>query len=92
MSNINLNNEEFFILKIIQSGEIKSFSISDENLSKKFKDIYFPIIKELKLKKEDTFLTNDAGRALSSPDLNLSLKEIREKFGSKLNLYYEKIM
>ncbi len=92
MNNSNLKNDEFFIIKIIQSGEIKSFSLTNENLSKKFKDLYFPVIKGLKIKKKDVFLSNDAGRALDSIDLNLSLKEIIEKFGNKLNLYYEKIM
>jgi hypothetical protein len=92
MSNFNIKNEEFFVLKIIQSGEIKSFSLSEENLNKTFKELYLPIIKELKLKKKDIFLSNDAGKALTSLDLNLSLKEILEKFGNKINLYYEKIM
>ena len=92
MRNANIKNEEFFILKIIQSGEIKSFSLNEVNLSKKFRDIYLPIIKELKLKKKHVFLSNDAGKALSNLDLNRSLKEILEKFGNKINLYYEQIM
>lgn len=92
MSNINIKNEEFFVLKIIQSGEIKLFSLSEENLNKKFKEFFFPIIKELKLKKNDIFLSNDAGKAFSNIDLNLTLKKIIEKFGNKINLYYEKIM
>jgi len=90
--NANIKNEEFFILKIIQSGEIKSFSLTKDNLSKIFNEIYLPIIKELKLKKKDVFLSNDAGKALSNLDLNRSLKEILEKFGNKINLYYEQIM
>lgn len=92
MRNANIKNEEFFILKIIQSGEIKSFSLTKDNLSKIFNEIYLPIIKELKLKKKDVFLSNDAGKALSNLDLNRSLKEILEKFGNKINLYYEQIM
>ena len=92
MSNINIKNDESLIIKIIQSGEIKSFSVTEENLNKKFKEIYLQIIKGLKLKRKDIFLSNDAGRALSSLDLNLTLKEILEKFGNKINLYYEKVM
>jgi len=92
VSNINTKNDQFFIIKIIQSGEIKSFSLTKENLNRPFKEIYFPIIKGLKLKKYDIFLSNDAGRALNANDLDLSLKEVLNKFGTKINLYYEKIM
>jgi hypothetical protein len=44
------------------------------------------------LSKKDIFFTNDEGRALNNMDLNLPLNKIIEKFGKKINLYYEKIM
>ena len=87
-----MKNDDLFIIKIIQSGEIKSFFLTKENLNRPFKEIYLPIIKELKLKLKDTFLSNDAGKTLINKDLNLSLNEILKKFGTKINLYYEKIM
>lgn len=92
MSNINTKNDQFFIIKIIQSGEIKSFSLTKENLNRPFKEIFLPLIKELKLKLKDIFLSTDAGKTLINKDLNLSLNEILKKFGTKINLYYEKIM
>ncbi len=92
MNNLNNNNKEDFKIKIIQSGNIKSFSLSEENLNRKFLEIYSPLIKELRLNKRDIFLTNEEGRALHNIDLNLSLRKIIEKFGKKINLYYEKVM
>ena len=84
--------KEDFKIKIIQSGKIKSFSLTESNLNKKFREVYTPLIKELKLSKKDIFFTNDEGRALNNMDLNLPLNKIIEKFGKKINLYYDKIM
>ncbi|MFX1446165.1 MAG: hypothetical protein ACFFHV_22400 [Promethearchaeota archaeon] len=84
--------DEVFTIKIIQSGELKTIPLIDENLKTPFKEIYFPIIKELKLKHKDVFLCNDAGKALTNADLDFSLSKIHKKYGNKINLYYEKIM
>ena len=87
-----MKNDDLFTIKIIQSGELKTIPLTEENLNRPFKEIYLPIIKGLKLKLKDIFLSNDAGKTLINKDLNLSLNEILKKFGTKINLYYEKIM
>ena len=87
-----MKNDDIFIIKIIQSGELKTIPLTEENLNRPFKEIFLPLIKELKLKLKDLFLSNDAGKTLINKDLNLSLNEILKKFGTKINLYYEKIM
>ena len=92
MNSLNDSNPEDFKIRIIQSGKTKSYSLTEENLNRKFLEIYNPLIKKLKLKQGDIYLTNEEGRALHNIDLNLSLKKIIEKFGKKINLYYEKIM
>jgi hypothetical protein len=86
------NDQDLLEIKIIQSGKVKTYSLSDEDRVKKFKDIYNFLLKELDLKKKDVLITNDHGKAVSSNDLNLPLSEMICKFGKKLNLYSEKIM
>ncbi|TFG15162.1 MAG: hypothetical protein EU535_01985 [Promethearchaeota archaeon] len=92
MKNLSNDNSADFKIKIIQSGNIKSFSLTESNLNTQFRELYAPLIKELKLSKKDIFFTNDQGKALNNIDLNLPLFKIIEKFGNKINLYYEKIM
>lgn len=88
------DNAELDILwiKVVQSGELKKIPLSEVNLSKKFKDIYFPMLKELKLKQNYAFLTDETGKMLGPLDIADSVENIVKKFGSKLELYYEKIM
>ena len=92
MKNLKNNTLEDFKIKIIQSGNVKSISLNESNLNTQFRELYTPLIKELKLSKKDIFFTNDQGKALTDMDLNLPLIKIIEKFGYKINLYYEKIM
>ena len=92
MKNLTNDNLADFKIKIIQSGNVKPFSLTERNLNTQFRELYAPLIKELKLSKKDIFFTNDQGKALTNMDLNLPLIKIIEKFGNKINLYYEKIM
>ena len=87
------DQEPFFLfIKMIQGGEIKKIELTEFTLAKTFKEIYFPILKQLKMKEKDVFLSTESGRSISSYDLDLTVEEIVKKFGDKLNLYYEKIM
>ena len=61
------------------------------NLKKKFSEIYFSLLKELNLKSEDTYVSNEEGNMIGSPDLLLPLENILKKFGTNLRIYYEKI-
>ena len=92
MNESESENIDFFLIKIVQSGEIERISLIDQNLNKKFKEIYYSLLKQLRFKEKDILLSSDEGKALSDLDLKLSLKEIIEKFGPSLNLYNEKIM
>ena len=91
MNDFNNKNEKFLSFKAIQSGEIKNILLNEVNLRRKFNEIYFSILKELKLKPKDTYLSNEEGRMLANLDLNLSLEEVVKKFGYILKIYYEKI-
>ena len=91
MDDLNNHIYEFMSFKIIQSGEIIKISLSTANLRKKFYDIYFSILKELKLKQKDTYLSNEEGKMIGDIDLTLPLVDIIKKFGTKLKLYYEKV-
>lgn len=91
MSSSNRQSDEFLSFKIIQSGEIIKISLSQTNLRKKFHEIYLSLLKELKLKQKDTFLSNNEGKMIGIPDLGLSLEGIINKFGRKLRLYCEKV-
>jgi hypothetical protein len=84
-------NMEFLFLKIIQSGETIKIELTSMNLRKKFKDFYKPILKKLKLKEKNIFISNKEGKMLRNSDLELPLHVISKKFGCRLNLYSEKV-
>lgn len=84
-------DKEFLFLKIIQSGETIKIELTDMNLRKKFEDFYKPILKELKLKEKNVFISNKEGKMLRNSDLELPLNLISEKFGYRLNLYSERV-
>ncbi len=83
--------DEFLFLKIIQSGEIIKIVLTETNLKKKFKEFYVPILKRLKLKEKNEFISNKESKMLGNSDLELPLKVISEKFGYRLKLYSEKV-
>jgi len=91
MINLDKEDKEFLSFRIIQSGEIKKVPLTPVNLKINFRDIYLSLLKELKLKQKDTFLSNEEGKMIRIPDLSLSLEEIVHKFGPMLKLYSEKI-
>ena len=91
MDNLNIEQEKFLSFKIIQSGEIIKISLNQTNLRKKFQEIYLSLLKKLKLKHKDAFLSNDEGKMIGIPDWDLSLEGIINKFGRKLRLYCEKV-
>ncbi|UCC19078.1 MAG: hypothetical protein JSV62_13380, partial [Promethearchaeota archaeon] len=78
--------------KIVQSGETIEIPLTKNNLLRVFNEIYIKLLKELRLKPQDTYLSNEDGKMIGDLDLNLSLKEILKKFGNRLKLYYEKII
>ncbi|MFX1388186.1 MAG: hypothetical protein ACFE9M_13290 [Promethearchaeota archaeon] len=86
------NLDNFLSVKIIQSGDIIKVSLSSTNLKKKFNEIYGSLLRELKLKQKDTYLSNKEGKMIGDFDLELSLEEIIKKFGNRLKLHYEKII
>ena len=95
LSNLNDSRNKdvkLFRLKIIQSGDIIKIDLDDTNLSTIFSEIYFPLLKTLRLKREDVYLSNDQGKMVRNLDLKLPLKQIIELYSNKLNLYYEKVM
>ncbi len=92
MIDLKKDDNEFLSFKIIQSGERIKVSLTPENLRKKFNDIYLSLLRELKLKQKDTFLSNEEGKMIGIPDLSLSLEEIINKFGTMLKVYSEKIL
>ena len=91
MNDLNNKDEKFLSFKAIQSGEIKNLLLNEVNLRRKFNEIYFSILKELKLKPKDTYLSNEEGKMIGNLDLNLSLEDVIKKFGYILKIYYEKI-
>ncbi len=88
----NQEDEYFLVIKIVQAGTTKSIPLNDLNLEKRFKEIYEPLLKSLKMKRSDAFLSDESGRMIGPIELNLTLKEILEKYGTQLSLYYEKVM
>ncbi|MFX1321272.1 MAG: hypothetical protein ACFFAQ_06465 [Promethearchaeota archaeon] len=82
---------KFLFLKIIQSGEIIKIALTDMNLKKNLREFYFPILKRLKLKEKNVFISNEEGKMLGNPDLELPLKVISKKFGYRLRLYSERV-
>jgi len=91
MNKYKMYEDEFLFLKIIQSGEIIKIVLTETNLKKKFKEFYVPILKRLKLKEKNVFISNKEGKMLGNSDLELPLKVISEKFGYRLKLYSEKV-
>ncbi len=83
--------KHFFYFKIIQSGEDIGVPLTEKNLKKEFKELYFSLLKQLKLKQKNVYLSNDEGKMIGVYDLTLSLEDIIKKFGIKLKLYYEKV-
>lgn len=83
--------DKFFLLKIIQSGETIRIKLTNVNLRKNFKEFYVPILKRLRLKEKNIFITNEEGKMLENSDLELRLKEISVKFGNRFKLYSEKV-
>ncbi len=91
MNDLNKEEKEFLTFKIIQRGEIIKIQLTPNNLKKNFQDIFHSLLKELKLKQKDTFLSNEEGKMIGIHDLSLSLEEILHKFGIILKVYSEKI-
>ena len=91
MSDLKNQGNEFLSLKIVQSGEIKKIPLTPENVKKKFKNIYLPILKELKLKHKDVYLSNEEGKMVGPFDFSLKLSEIINRFGNELKLYSERV-
>lgn len=92
MDNTQNKLNEFLSVEIVQSGDVLKVSLSPTNLKKSFNVIYVSLLKELKLKQKDTYLSNDSGKMVGEIDLKLSLGDIIKIFGKKLKLYYEKII
>lgn len=82
----------YLSILIVQSGDIIRIKTSTENLRKKFYDIYSSLLKDLKLKQKDAYLSNEEGKMIGDFDLNKLLEEIIQEFGSRLKLYYEKVI
>ncbi|MFX1316641.1 MAG: hypothetical protein ACFE9T_12315 [Promethearchaeota archaeon] len=91
MSKSEEHTYEFLFLKIVQGGEVIKIALTDENLSKKFREMYIPILKELDLKPKDIFFSNVEGKMLLNHDLEKDLRTIIVRFGNNLRLYSEKI-
>ena len=92
MSDSNNNKPDFLRIKIVQSGEIERIPLTERNQPKKFKEILNDILKDLKLKQKDVFISNDLGQGITGLNLSLTIKEIVEKFGSNLKFYSDKIL
>jgi len=45
----------------------------------------------LKLKQENTYISNQEGKMIGITDLDLPVKDIVRKYGVELKLYYERI-
>lgn len=91
MKNTEHQEKQFFFFKIIQSGEIIKIALTEINLANNFKEIYLPLLKQLKLKQKDVYVSNEEGKMIGDFDMELSLESILNKFGNKLKLYCEKI-
>ena len=91
MKSSDNQGSEFLSIKIIQSGDIIKVALTTANLRKRFSEIYSSLLKELKFKQKDIYLSTEDGKMISNSDLNLSLEDIIKKFSVKLKLYYEKV-
>ncbi|MFX1470558.1 MAG: hypothetical protein ACFFB8_18080 [Promethearchaeota archaeon] len=91
MNDDHHQEKPIFLIKIVQSGEEVEIPLIEKNLKKGFKEVYNKILKELKLKHKDVYITNEEGKMIGISDLNLPLQDILNKFGARLKLYSEKI-
>ncbi|MFX1430298.1 MAG: hypothetical protein ACFFCY_09065 [Promethearchaeota archaeon] len=91
MKNTEHQERQSLIFKIIQSGEIIKIALTEINLANNFREIYLPLLKQLKLKQKDVYVSNEEGKMIGDFDMELSLESILNKFGNKLKLYCEKI-
>jgi hypothetical protein len=92
MNNTKHQEKQFLFIKIVQSGESIKISLTEKNLPIEFKEIYLPLLQELKLKQKNVYISNEDGKMIGNFDFNLPLEEIIQKFGNKLKLYYEKVI
>jgi hypothetical protein len=92
MNNRENQNSDFFIIKVIQSGDTIRKVLSEKNLNIQFRTIVLPLLRDLNLKEKEIFFSNDSGKMVGDLEFKLPLKSIIEKFGTKLNLYSEKIL
>jgi len=93
LSNLNDSRNKdvkLFRIKVIQSGEIIKIDLDDTSLSTIFREIYLPLLKKLRFKSEDAYLSNDQGKMVRNLDLKLPLKLIIEQFGNKLDYITKK--
>ncbi|MFX0039400.1 MAG: hypothetical protein ACFFB9_08600 [Promethearchaeota archaeon] len=91
MKNTEHQEKQSLFFKIIQSGEIIKIALTEINLANNFREIYLPLLKQLKLKQKDVYVSNEEGKMIGDFDMELSLESILNKFGNKLKLYCEKI-
>ncbi|MFW9900440.1 MAG: hypothetical protein ACFFDY_04025 [Candidatus Thorarchaeota archaeon] len=91
MNDFNNEGKDFLTFKIIQSGESIKVQLTTSNLNKSFLYVLQSLLKDLKLKQKNIFLSNEEGKMVGINDFRLSLKEIIHKFGTILKVYSEKI-
>ncbi|MFX1568598.1 MAG: hypothetical protein ACFFCV_09540 [Promethearchaeota archaeon] len=91
MNDLNNDRKEFLIFKIIQSGEIIKVQLTPINMKKTFLYVFESLLKDLKLKQKNIFLSNEEGKMIGIHDFRLSLDEIIHKYGTILKVYSEKI-
>ena len=91
MNNLYKEGNEFLTFKVIQSGEIIKIELTPNNLKKNFQEVFQSLLKELKLKKKNIFLSNEEGKMIGNYEFNFSVKDIIENFGNILKVYSEKI-
>ena len=91
MKDDHRQEKPIFLIKIVQSGEEVEIPLKLKNLQRHFKEFYNNILKELKLKQKDVYITNEEGKMIGFADLNSSLEDIITKFGTRLKLYSEKV-
>jgi hypothetical protein len=58
MNELNKDIADVFIIKFVQGGAIKSSPLNDV-FNKKFKELYFPLLKGLQNNKKNVLLTKD---------------------------------
>jgi len=85
-------NPDYLLIEVVQTEEIVKVELNELNLNRGFKIIYQKILKENKIKTKDAYISNPSGKAISSFDLNFTIRDLVKKFGNKLSLYNEKVM